>query len=309
VIRYIATRIVRAVLTLFGVLTVSFLLLHMNGSPSALMLPPSATPADIAALDHDLGFDRPLAVQYGRFVVAAAHGDFGTSLRQGVPAIDLVLQRLPATIELALTSFVFGAGLAFLLAVAIQTLGPAGGGRHLRDAVFWIGLVRQAIPSFVFAVFMVALFAVTLGWLPSMGRGGWRNLVLPTITVGTFELTLYVRLLDTAFADQRRLDYVRTAYAKGASRARVVLRHMLPNAVLPVLTVAGLNLGSMLGGMVIIETVFNWPGVGRLVIEAVNVRDFPVVQAGLLLVSASFVVVNLAVDLVYVALDPRVARR
>jgi peptide/nickel transport system permease protein len=302
-IRYLSFRLLRAALTVFGVLTASFLLLHAGGSPSALMLPPSATAKDIAALDRSLGYDRPLPEQYVAFLQDAARGDFGRSVRQGAPAMSLVLERLPATAELALTSFGFGAGLAFVIAILIELTGN----RAMRGAVFWIGLIRQAIPSFVFAVFLVALFAVTLHWLPSMGRAGWRNLVLPAITVGSFELTLYVRLLDSAFGEQRRLDYVRTAYAKGASRARVVLRHMLPNAVLPVMTVAGLNLGAMLGGIVIVETVFNWPGVGRLVIEAVNGRDFPVVQAGLLLVSVMFVAVNLLVDIVYAALDPRVA--
>jgi peptide/nickel transport system permease protein len=303
VIRYLSLRVLRALLTVFGVLTVSFLLLHAGGSPSALMLPPSATPGDIAALDHSMGFDRPLPVQYGEFLADAARGDFGQSIRQGVPAMELVVRRLPATVELALTSFALGAGVAFIIAVAIELTGS----QALRAAIFGIGLLRQAIPSFVFAVFLVALFAVGLGWLPSMGRGGWRNLVLPAVTVGTFELTLYVRLLDSAFGEQRQQDYVRTAYAKGASRSRVVLRHMLPNAVLPVLTVAGLNLGAMLGGIVVVETVFNWPGVGRLVIDAVNVRDFPVVQAGLLLVSTVFVGVNLIVDVIYAALDPRVS--
>jgi len=161
----------------------------------------------------------------------------------------------------------------------------------------------------VLGVLLVLVFAVTLGWLPSMGIGGWKHLVLPALTTGTFEIALYVRLLDSSFGEQAEQDYVRTAYAQGNSRARVVMRHQLPNAVLPALTVVGLSLAGLLGESAVIETVFNWPGVGQLTVQAVQARDFPVVQASLFVVSLSFVLVNLAVDLAYSAVDPRVRVR
>jgi peptide/nickel transport system permease protein len=301
VTRFLAIRLLRAMLTLFGISTLSFFLLRMNGDPALLMLPDTATPQDVLALDKALGFDRPLLAQYGLFLLHLIHGDLGNSLRQGVPAISLVLQRLPATVELALLSFGVGTGLALLLAIVVQV----GDRTALRTILLWVGVARQAIPNFVFAVFLILIFAVALRWLPSMGRDNWRSLVLPVTTIASYEVTLYLRLIDSAFGEQGQLDYVRTAFAKGASRTRVILRHIAPNALLPVLTVAGLNLGYLLSGLAIIEKVYNWPGMGRLVIDAVVARDFPVVQAGLIVVSALFVLVNLLVDLLYVALDPR----
>ena len=300
----LADRLIRMALTLLGVLTVTFFLMHLNGNPAVLMLPESATAADIRNLDAALGFDRPLPVQYLAYLNAAMHGDFGVSLRQGVPAMRLVLSRLPATIELAACAFVAGFGVAGFLAILVQLTRS----RRLRDGLLWVGVARQAVPSFVFAVLSVSLFAVTLGWLPSMGRGSLAQLVLPTLTVASFEATLYFRLMDWSLEQEAGRDYVRTAYAKGARRPRVVLRHMVPNALLPVMTVAGVNLGGLLGGLLVIEKVFNWPGIGSLVVDSVNARDFPVVQAGLLAVSACFMVVNLAVDLLYSAIDPRLAR-
>lgn len=303
--RFLLARLLRATFTIFGVLTISFFVLRINGNPAALMLPQSATIEDIENLDKALGFDRPLVIQYLSFLAGALRGDLGISLRQGVPAMGLVLQHMPATIELALAAFAFGTGVAFLLAMLVQLTGS----NRLRMSLLWLGVARQAIPTFIFAVFLILIFAVTLGWLPSMGRGGWRHLVLPTVAAATYEVTLYVRLIDSAFGEQRHQDYVRTAYAKGASHLRVVLHHMLPNALIPVVTVAALNLGVLLGGLVVIEKLFNWPGVGQLVIDAVVARDFPVVQAGLLLVSAIFVTVNFLVDLLYATLDSRVRLR
>ncbi|MBM3572906.1 MAG: ABC transporter permease, partial [Alphaproteobacteria bacterium] len=163
-----------------------------------------------------------------------------------------------------------------------------------------------AIPVFWFGLLMILLFSVTLRWLPSLGRGGIEHLILPAITLATFELALYLRLLDAAFAEQQSQDYIRTAYAKGQTQAMILLRHMLPNALLPLITIAGINLGVLLGGTVVTETVFSWPGVGRLIVQSVSQRDYPVVIAGVLVTSIVFVVVNLIVDLLYALLDPRV---
>jgi len=304
-IRFILLRLLRAALTLTGVLIVSFFLLRLNGSPSALMLPASASAEDIRALDHRLGFDRPILEQFGAFALSAARLDLGLSLRQGVPAIDLVLERTPATLELALASFIAGFGVAMGVAVTIQLWNV----RWLRQGLILAGVVRQAVPDFVVGVLLILVFSIDLHWLPAMGRGGWRHLILPATAVATYELMLYTRLIDAALSKERRHDYVRTAQAIGCPPGQIVLRHMLPNALPPVFTVAGMNLGMLMGGLIIIETVFNWPGVGRLVIDAVSARDFPVVQAALFVMSSLAIGANLIADILHAILDPRVRPR
>jgi peptide/nickel transport system permease protein len=305
VIAYIGTRLARGLLTLFGVLTVAFLALRLNGSPAVAMIP-QGSPQAIADLNTALGFDGSLLSQYARYLGNAAQGDFGTSFAQeGVPTVQLVLDRMPATLELAATALVLGMLAGFGLAFLIQLTD----GRRLRTAMIWLGVARQATPTFLFGVLLVLVFSVKLGWLPSIGRGGVQNLVLPALALGTFEVTLYMRLLDASLTEQLQRDYVRTAHAKGQRRSVILLRHMLPNALLPTLTVAGLNFGAMLGGVVVVEAVFNWPGVGQLLVNSVNARDYPVVQTTLLVVAAIFVLVNLAVDLLYAVLDPRVRLR
>jgi peptide/nickel transport system permease protein len=302
---YVLRRLARAVVTVFAVVTAVFFLERISGNPAAIMLPNTATPKQIATLSKALGFDRPLSVQYLSFVKGLLHGNFGTSLQSGTPALQLVLGRLPATLLLVLTGFTFGVALAMFCVLAIQLTGS----HVLRNGLLVAGQVRQAIPMFVFGVLLVLAFSVTLHWFPSQGEGSWKNLVLPALTVGTFEFALYLRFMDASFGEQSHQDYVRTAYAKGNARHGVVLRHELRNVLLPILTIIGFNLGGLLGGSVIIETVFNWPGIGQLTVESVNTRDFPVVQASLLVASLAFVLVNIAVDLIYSVVDPRVRIR
>jgi peptide/nickel transport system permease protein len=299
---FVLKRIGQSILTIFGVLVASFFLVRLSGDPTALLLPTEATDADIAALRSALGLDQPLIVQFGKFLWSALHGDFGISLRQRTSALGLVLERLPATLELALTAFVLGIALAFAAGMAVRL----SGSRTLRSVLLWIAFVRQAIPTFWFGLLMILLFSVTLRWLPSLGRGGPQHLILPAMTLATYELALYLRLLNAAFGEQQGQDYVRTAYAKGQTRSKVILVHMLPNALLPLVTIAGINLGVLLGGTVVTETVFSWPGVGRLIVQSVSQRDYPVIIAGVLVVSLVFVVVNFIVDMLYAALDPRV---
>jgi peptide/nickel transport system permease protein len=282
---------------------VAFIILRLNGKPGAVMLP-TGTGQQIAALNRALGFDGSILSQYGYFLKnLVLHFSVGNSLQEvGQSAISVVFSRLPATLELAVTAFLVGVVLGFLLSVCLQL----SGSQWLRNTFIWLGVARQATPTFLFGVILVLVFAVKLGWLPSIGRGGITHLLLPAITLATFEVTLYMRLLDSSMAEQRQSDYVRTAYAKGQRPTVVLLRHGLPNALLPTLTVAGVNFGALLGGTVIVENVFGWPGIGELVINSVNARDYPVVQATLLIVSILFVVVNIGVDLLYAALDPRV---
>ena len=300
--RYLIRRLFQAALTIFGVLTVAFFLVRLSGDPLALLLPETATAVEIEALRAALGLDRPLWVQYTVFMTNAVQGDFGNSLRLEVSALSLVLERLPATLELALTSFVLGITLAFAGALAMRLSGSP----RLRAILLWAAFIRQAIPVFWFGLLMIIVFSVTLRWLPSVGRGSIEHLILPVLTLSTFEIALYLRLLDAAFGEQERQDYVRTAYAKGQTRVQIVLRHMLPNALLPLVTIAGINLGILLGGTVVTETVFSWPGMGRLIVQAVTQRDYPVVLAGVVVASFLFIAINFIVDMLYGILDPRI---
>src|ERR1044072_5598229 len=299
---FLVRRVLQSVLTIFGVLTATFFLVRLAGNPAALLLPVEATDKDIAEFRRALGLDQPLPVQYLKFLLNAVEGDFGVSLRQRTSALGLVIERLPATLELALTAFVLGILLAFLLGLAMRLRKIP----KLRAFIMWAPLIRQAIPVFWFGLLLILLFAVNLRWLPSLGRGTIAHLVLPALTLATYELALYLRLFNSSLAAESQQDYVRTAYAKGQSRANVLLRHMLPNALLPLITIAGINLGLLLGGTVVTETVFSWPGVGRLIVQSVGQRDYPVIIAGVVVVCLIFVIVNLIVDLLYAYLDPRV---
>lgn len=299
---FLIKRLLQSMLTVLGVITAAFFLVRLAGDPAVLQLSAEASADDIARVRESLGLDRPLIIQYLDFIWRVLHGDFGVSLRQNVPAMDLVLERVPATLELALTSFVLGIGLAFVFGIMMRMTGS----RMLRQVIMWIALGRQAIPIFSFGLLMILIFSVWLKWLPSLGRGSLSHLVLPALTLGTYELALYLRLFNASLATEQRQDYVRTAYAKGQGKIQVLLGHMLPNALLPLVTVAGINLGLLLGGTVVTETVFSWPGVGRLIVQSVSQRDFPVIIAGVFLISLMFVVINLIVDVLYGLLDPRV---
>lgn len=299
---FILRRTLQSVLTVLGVITVTFFLVRLAGDPTVLLLPVEASNEDIARLRTALGLDQPLAIQYVKFLINTLAGDFGQSLRQRSPALELVVERLPATLELAFTSFVLGLSLAFGIGLAARLSTSAA----LRATVMWIALARQAIPVFSFGLFLILIFAVWLRWLPSLGRGGIDHLLLPALTLATYELALYLRLFNASLSHEQRQDYVRTAYSKGQSRSKVIIRHMLPNALLPLVTIAGINLGLLLGGTVVTETVFSWPGVGRLMVQSVSQRDYPVIIAGVFVVSLIFVAVNLLVDILYGFLDPRV---
>lgn len=300
--RFIGSRLVRTILTVLVVLTVAFVFARLTGDPVRLMLPQEATQADVDALRATLGLNQPLIVQYFTFLGQAATGNFGDSIRQVTPALGIVLDRLPATLSLALISFFVGFGLAIVLAV----VGELSDNKAVRTAMLWTATVRQAIPPYLFGILLILLFAVQLAVLPSLGNTSWMSYILPVATVSTFEIALYLRLINSSFAQSRNEDYVRTVIAKGTSRTRVVVAHMLPNALLPVITVAGINLGALVGSLVVIETVFTWPGLGTLIVQAVNNRDYPIVQAGVVVIAVVFVVINLVVDVLYAVLDPRV---
>lgn len=300
---YLLRRILQAIATLFIAVSIAFLLGRATGKPAALILTEGATEQQIHDLNGKLGFNDPIGVQYLNYLGGLLRGDFGVSYKNpGQSAIEIIAERLPATMTLAITSFAIG----LVLAVAAAALIHIRGSRTLRALFVWSGSLRQSVPDFFFGVLLVLLFSVALGWLPSLGYSGTPSLVLPVATIATAQFVLYVRLLDAALSEQTTAEYVRTAYARGKSHTAVVLTEMLPNAFLPILTVAGLNLAGLLGGTIIVEQVFAWPGVGSALIGAVGQRDFAVVQAGLLVVSLIFVVVNVAVDILYSLIDPRV---
>ena len=302
---YLLRRLWQSLLVIFGVSVVVFLILHLTGDPAALMLPPDATAEDIAKFRHDMGFDDPVAVQYVRFLKGAVRGDFGQSIRHGEPAMGLVVERLPATFELA------GAGLVIALALAI----PAGIVSAVRrnTSIDYIStvvaLLGQAMPTFWLGIMLILVFSVRLNWLPSSGRGDVEHLILPAITLGLFTPARITRLTRSGMLEVLGQDYIRTARAKGMGEPPVVWKHALKNAAIPIVTIVGIELGTLLGGSVITETIFAWPGVGRLSVQAIFNRDYPVVQSAVFLLASTFVIVNLLVDVVYTYLDPRIRFR
>lgn len=266
------------------------------------MLPLDATQDQYEALRRQLGLDDPLTVQYARFVTRAVHGDFGESLRSQQPALALVVDRLPATFTLAGSALLFGLIIAFPVGI-FAALHPGG----LRDQfAMLIALIGQSTPVFWLGIVLILLFSVALGWLPTGGYGEVRHLVLPTTTLGLYSAARTARLVRSGMLETLSEDYIRTARAKGVAPLGVLVHHALRNALIPVVTVIGLDAATLLSGAVITETVFGWPGMGRLVVQAIAQRDYPVVQATVALIASIYVVFNLLIDVAYAYLDPRI---
>lgn len=300
--RRLVTRLVYALSVALGVSIASFALMHLSGDPVMLMLPPDATDQQIEEFRQQMGFNDPLPVQYLHFLSGAIRGDFGTSLRHQQPSLGLILERLPATMELT----AFGMALALLVAVPFGILSA----RHRGSVLDYLGmggaLLGLSMPNFWVGIVGILLFSVKLGLLPTAGRGTWAHLVLPGVALGAYLMALIARLTRSGMLDVLGQDYVRTARAKGLSETVVTWRHALQNTLIPLVTVVGLQVGELLGGTVVIETVFAWPGVGRLIIQAVLQRDYPLVQAAVFVLAMIFVVTNLLVDGLYSYLDPRI---
>jgi len=302
VIAYLARRLLGAVYVLVGVAAIVFLILHLTGDPASVMMPPESTTQELAQFRHLHGFDRPLPVQFASFAWAAVRGDFGDSLRHGEPALGLALERLPASGELAFCA------LAFAVACAVPAGILAALKRNTAIDLFArvCALVGQSMPVYWLGIMLVLVFAVQLGWFPTGGIGGLSHLVLPAITLGLFTMAKIMRLTRAAMLDILRSDFLRTARAKGVQPLQLIVRHALRNAWLPIVTVIGIELGTLLSQAIITETIFAWPGVGRLAVQAIYDRDYPVVEVVVLLSASVFVIVNLLVDLSYAALDPRI---
>ena len=299
---YIARRLFHTLFVLLGVATIAFALLRLSGDPVALIMPLDATDADIARVRTAFGYDRPVLVQYGDFLARAVRGDFGTSIRHQQPALELVLGRMPATVQLMAAALFVALAIALPLGV-FSALYPNSPVDRLGVVM---ALVGQAIPNFFLGIVLILFFSVQWGMLPSSGRGGIEHLVLPALTLGTASAAFINRLLRSSLREVLTTDYVRTARAKGRSRGAIVVHHALRNAAIPVLTVLGLQIVQLVGGAIVTETVFAYPGAGLLLVQSLANRDIPVVQAFVVVIAVVVAVVNLIVDLLYGWVDPRI---
>ncbi|HLJ58730.1 MAG TPA: ABC transporter permease [bacterium] len=300
--RFLLVRVAHAVLVVWGVATLVFVVLHLSGDPTLLMVPQGSPLSAITRLRHELGFDQPLSTQYARFVSNLVRGDLGDSLWQERPAMSIIEERLPATAELA------GAALAVALVAGLGVGVPAAlwRGGWLDRAAMTLALLGQAMPAFWLGLLLIMLFAVRLHWLPPSGAGGWPHLVLPALTLGSLPTATFARMTRAAVLEETGQDYVRTARAKGASRRRVIAAHLARNAAIPIITVVALEIANLLGGAVITESIFAWPGLGRLVLDAIAARDYTVVQAAVFVGAVVFVSTSLVADVLYSVADPRI---
>lgn len=302
-LQYILKRLWHTVYVIIGISMISFFFIHLSGDPVLLMLPGDASDQEIEELREQLGFNDPLYVQYFRFASKAIRGDFGESLYYHVPVMELVIERLPASLELAVAAMVF----ALVLAVPIGIISAVRRGSMLDMGSMLGALLGLSMPHFWLGIMLMLLFSVHLGWLPTSGRGTMAHLIMPAVSLGLSLMAMFARLTRSVMLEVLSLDYIRTARAKGLREEIVISKHALKNALIPLVTVAGMQFGFLIGGTVIIETVFAWPGLGRLVIQAIFSRDYPLVQAIVFVLSLLFVGMNLLVDILYVYLDPQIS--
>ncbi len=316
-VAFVLRRLAQALLVMLAVGLIAFALFRFVGDPVLFMLGQDATPEDRARMTRDLGMDRPFYVQYASFVGRAVRGEFGLSLRQLRPVSTLIRERLPATLELSLAA----ALLALVAGIPMGVYTALRRGSWLSQLLLAVSLVGVSLPTFLIGILLILVFAVNLGWLPSFGRGetvalGWwstglltvsglKALILPAITLGLFQMTLIMRLVRSEMLEVLRTDYIKFARARGLSDRAIHFGHALKNTLVPVITVTGLQLGSIIAFAIITETVFQWPGMGLLFIQSVTFADVPVMAAYLCLIALFFVLINLVVDLLYYAVDPR----
>jgi ABC-type dipeptide/oligopeptide/nickel transport system permease component len=302
-IRYFSFRLLLALPALWLILTMVFMLAHIvPGDPVAQMLGEGARADDLQQLRHTLGLDLPLPVQYGRYLAGIAHGNLGESFRFQQPVLQVVISHYPATLELAFV--------ALLVCVGIGI--PAGlfaaqrRGTSTDHAIGVFTLFGLSVPNFALGPVLILVFSVILGWLPVSGRGGLAHVILPAFTLGAALAAILTRMVRTSVIEELSSDYVRTARAKGLSESAVLFRHAFRNALIPIITILGLQFGTLLAGTIVTESIFSWPGIGRLAVQAISARDYPLLQGCILLIAVSYVFVNLLTDLVYALVDPRV---
>jgi ABC-type dipeptide/oligopeptide/nickel transport system permease component len=303
VTRFLVRRLLLTIPVLLGVATLVFSLIHLvPGDPVQSMLGESASPEDIADMRGRLGLDRPLYAQYVSFLKGIGTGNLGTSLRTNEPVTAAIAERLPATFELAFAAMF----VATAIAIPLGIIAAVGAGTHVDHAATTLALLGISIPNFWLGPLLAIVFSVTLGWLPVSGRGTLAHLVLPAITLGAPLAAVLARMTRASVIEELRELYVLAARARGVSRVRAVLKHAFRNSLIPIVTVLGLQFGAVLTGAVITETIFAWPGVGRLLIQSISFRDYPLVQGCILLIAVTYVAMNLLTDLIYGLLDPRI---
>jgi peptide/nickel transport system permease protein len=302
-VKYLIRRLGGLVPVALGVATLTFALIHLiPGDPVVAMLGENASQADVAGMRHQLGLDRPLLEQYGAFLSGLAHGDLGQSISTHEPVTRLVAERFPATLELA----VAGLAVAILIALPLGLMAGANPGGAIDTGAMGFAILGISIPHIYLGPLLMIFFSLDLGWLPLTGRGGFAHLVLPAVTLGAALAAILARMLRQSLVQVLEADYMRTAISKGLSPAGALLRHGLRNALTPVITILGLQLGGLLTGTIVTEMIFSWPGLGRLLITAISARDYPLVEGIVLTFAFTYVGVNLLTDLVYGLVDPRI---
>jgi peptide/nickel transport system permease protein len=300
---YVLRRLWQSALTLVGVSVLVFVILRVvPGDPAKMLLPEGAPQSAVDELNRHLGLHEPLHVQYGLFLRSVFRGDFGQSFQYRAPALQVVTERLAATVQLALTALLITVGVG----VSLGVVAAVRRGTRYDYAGTILAVLGQSLPNFWLGIMLILLFGVALRWLPTSGFETWWHLILPAVTLAAFPMALVARLTRSSMLEILGRDFIRTGRAKGLAERAVILRHALRNAAVPLLTVLGLQIGTLLGGAVITESVFAWPGMGKLVVDAIFFRDFPVVQTVLILSATIFVVINLLVDLLYTVIDPRI---
>lgn len=300
---FLLSRLASAFVVILGVSCLVFLLIHLvPGDPIEVMLGESAQPGEREILRVALKLDRPLSEQMWHYFTSIAHADLGTSLHSRRPVAELLAERIPPTAQLAVAALCVALGLALPLGITAAL----HRGSSWDQGAMAVALFGMSVPNFWLGPLLILFFSMELGWLPVSGREGLISLILPALTLGTGMAAILARMLRSTLLEVLSEDYVRTAYANGLSTSAVIRRHALPNAALPLITLLGLQLGALLGGTVVTETIFSWPGIGSLMVEAINRRDYPVVQGCILLISLVYVAINTLTDFVYAALDPRV---
>jgi peptide/nickel transport system permease protein len=302
---WLTRRLFHFLVVIWGVTTLVFIALRMTGDPAVMLLPGDPSVAEINLMRQKLGLDRPLAEQYVVFVANAFVGDFGQSFRHGIPATNVVLERLPASALLAFSALMLSAALA----VPFGVLAAVNRGKLVDAVVMLLAVVGQGVPFFWLGLMLILIFGVQLRLLPTGGYGSLQHLVLPSVALAAFVAASTARIARSSMLEVLGQDYIRTARAKGLALSVVVLKHGLRNAAIPIVTYLGLQMGLLLGGTVVVEEIFGWPGVGRLLLQAISFRDYPVVQAATFILAMIFVAVNFLVDVIYVVLDPRVRDR
>jgi ABC-type dipeptide/oligopeptide/nickel transport system permease component len=302
-IAFLLRRIALTVPIIWIVVTLVFALIHMvPGDPVAQMLGEGAAVSEVERLRHELGLDRSLLAQYRTYLAGLVRGDLGTSFRNQEPVASSIAARYPATMELAVAATMF----SLILAIPLGVLSAVQRGRLADRAIAFFSLLGVSLPSFVLGPLLILFFSITLGILPVSGRDGFLNLILPAVSVGSAFAAFTTRMVRGSMLEEIQQDYVRTARAKGLSKRVVLFHHALRNGLIPVLTVVGLQMGAMMAGAIIIETIFSWPGLGRLTIQAINARDYPLAQGCILAISLTYIFINLITDLLYSVVDPRI---